>query len=271
MTPILKVSDYLIAHANALALEIVEGVIQGMELKIPETEKNQAITMYIGFMVFLGESIGRNEEKIPLFLIEWSKKNAISQVIPQGKISEIVVRYPPTRVIFTDVITRISLECGVTLQEHAFVIKRMNAMLDLSLNETVCGFERLSEQYKEETQRELAHLSAPIVPVKEGIVILPLIGDIDHFKAKHIMEQVVPKIAEMRVNYVIVNFTAILTIDKEIALYLHQIGHMINLIGIQVIATGIGPDIAKTAVKAGISLANIPTFANVQKALEYIE
>ncbi len=103
MTWVLNVSNHLIGNAESLAEEIVAGVLHSMELEIPLWEKEQAIKMYIEFINFLGDSLLVMDEGVPQTLIEWSNKNAAGQVSPEGKISEIIVRYPPTRDIFTDI------------------------------------------------------------------------------------------------------------------------------------------------------------------------
>ncbi len=144
-------------------------------------------------------------------------------------------------------------------------------MLDISLNETIFAFERLSDEYKEKTQRELDELSAPIVMIKDGIAVLPLIGIIDSYRANYIMEKVVPKISELRLNYVIVDFSGILKIDTDIARHLHQIGQMLDLLGIQTLTTGLRPELAKTVVNSGINMSEITSFANVKQALESIK
>lgn len=271
MTLVFNVSNHLKANAKSLAEEIVDGVLHSIKLEIPQWEKEQAIEMYIVFNNFLGDSLFVEEEGVPQTLIEWSKKNAARQVSPEGKISEIIVRYPPTRDVFTDIITNISIEFGLSLKDHSFIIKRINNMLDISLNETVFAFERLSDEYKVETQRELAELSAPIVLIKEGIAVLPLIGIIDSYRANYIMEKVVPKIAELGINYVIADFSGILKIDTDIAHYLHQIGQMFNLLGLQTLTTGLRPELAKTVVNSGINMSEFTTFANVKQALESIK
>ncbi|RFU71245.1 STAS domain-containing protein [Peribacillus saganii] len=271
MTLVLNVSNHLIDNAESLAEEIVDGVLHNMKLKIPQWEKEQAITMYIEFINFLGNSLFIEEEEVPQTLIEWSKRNAARQVSPEGKISKIMVRYPPTRDIFTDIITNISIEFGLSLKDHSFIIKRINNMLDISLNETVFAFERLSDEYREETQRELAELSAPIVLIKEGTAVLPFIGIIDSYRASYIMEKVVPKIADLQLNYVIADFSGILKIDIDIARHLHQIGQMLDLLGIQTFTTGLRPELAQTVVNSGINMSKITTFANVKQALESIK
>ncbi|SDJ05193.1 STAS domain-containing protein [Alteribacillus bidgolensis] len=204
MAPFLNFSTYIHENAEPLAVEVVESVLNRMQLDIPNWEKEQAIAMYIELLKFFGESLMEEEKNgAPKALIEWSKKNAEMQISSKGEISEIVVRYPPTRDIFNEILTRISVELDLSVKENAYILKRINNMLDISLNETFFSFKCLSDKYNED---EPLKLSAPIVPIKDDIVILPLIGYIDKNRAEHLMDNVVPRIADMEVKHVIADF-----------------------------------------------------------------
>jgi rsbT co-antagonist protein RsbR len=261
-------STYINENVDSLALEVVEGVVQRMKLDIPEWEKEQALSMYVQFFSFLGEScIYEGDDIVPDSVIQWSKRNAAMQVTSSGEISEIVVRYPPTREIFNEIVTRISIDLGLSVKENALIIKRINTMLDISLSETVYAFECFLNVAREETQKQMAALSAPLIPIKDDTVILPLIGDIDSYRANYLMEKVVPKIAELDINHVIVDFSGIFKINEDIAELLHQISSMFQLMGIHVITTGLRPELAKAIVNSRINFAEIETFANVKTAL----
>lgn len=271
MTPISNISNYLIDNAEALAGEIVKGVLLRLKLEIPTEEKERAIQMYTGFVGFLGKSLISEEEGVPKDLLDWSKKNAEELVAAGGKLSEIVARYPGTREIFTEFLTSVGLTFKLSTEETVFIIKQVNVLLDVSLNETVFAFERLSDKFMEESKKEMAELSAPIVPIKEGVAVLPLIGVIDYYRATYILEKVVPKIADLRVRQLITDYSGILTIDDDVARYLYQIENILGLLGIKTIVTGLRPDLAQTIVRAGINMSATPTFAHVKQALESIE
>lgn len=272
MMPAMKrFSDYIGRHAGTLAVEVVDAVLSKMKLQIPESEKDMAVTMYTQLMEFFGESLIADEkEAVPETLLDWSKKNAAMMVAAGGEVSEIVVRYPPTRDVFNDMLTRISLELELDVKENAFVLKKINEMLDISLNETIFAFERFSQQYMKETQKELIKLSAPIVPVKDNIVVLPLIGNIDSDRARHVLDHVIPALADKDVSHVIADYSGVLMINEEIASALYQIGSALRLMGIQIVVAGLRPDLAQTIVKSGIDMSRIHSFATVKQALESI-
>ncbi len=271
MTSTSKVAAYLTNHAAALSIEIVESVLGGMKLTIPEEEKQQAITMYVEFIGFLGETLTDNLEAIPEELIVWSKKNAAQQVSSGRKISEISIRYLPTREVFADIVTKLSMDFALSVEENASIIKRVNTLLDVSHNEMILAFEHLSDLYQEKMQKDMAELSAPIVLIRKDVAVLPLIGVIDSYRASYIMEKVVPKIADLQVEYVITDCSGILTIDLDIAHYLRQLSEVLLLLGVNIILTSLRPELTQFIVNSGIDMSAIKTFAHVKQALEYIK
>lgn len=273
MNALNEVTAYLGTNADRLASEIVDGVLHKLSLEISANERERAINMYADLLGFFGESITAEpgEEEIPAALVEWSKKNAEIQVNSGGSLSEIIVRYSPTREVMSDILTEINVKSGLSTRENSFIIKRINSLLDVSLNATVNAFECLSVQYRNKTEKEIAKLSAPIVPVRNNVVILPLIGEINMERADHIMEEVIPDIVNMETDYVIADFSGVLALNLEIAASLHQIGNMLRLMGIDVLTTGLRPDLVQSIVSGGIDMSASKIYANVKQALETIE
>ncbi|MFD1032236.1 STAS domain-containing protein [Metaplanococcus flavidus] len=264
-------SSYISENAHSISKEVVEYVVSRSKTEISEEEKEAALSMYVKLLGFFSESLkNENEDFMPEHLIEWSKNNAQMQVNSEGKISDIIVRYPLTRDIFTDILIRISLEIELSSADTGHIIKGINRILDVSLNETVRAFEQLSDQSKAELQKELVSLSAPIVPIRDEVVVLPLIGYIDEERTKFIMETAVPKIAAMNVDYVIMDFSGVLTINTHVAVSLHQIGNMLRIMGIQVASSGMRPELVQVAINSNITMSSAFTFSTVKQALETI-
>ena len=265
-----KIAAYFTDNSSLVALQIVEGVLQRMNLVISEEEKQQAIVMYIKLFQYLGKSILEDKEDVPDELLVWSKQNAEHQVTSGGKISEIAVRYPPTRAVFADLITKLSDDFAISLKEWTTIITRFNSMLDISLNETILAFEKLSDKYKEKTKKELAERSAPVVLIQEYVAVLPLVGEIDSYRASYIVERVVPSISDLQLHYIIIDYSGILHLNQEIARYLKEIADILVLLGIDVIVTGLRPELAMTVVNSGMDMSAYKTFIHVKRALDWI-
>lgn len=272
MSAIIRFSNHINERLSPLANEIVDGVIGRLSIEIVPEEHGHAVQMYKEFLKFLTDMLQEEQgEAVPTALIEWSRKNAEMVVSLDEDISVIVVRYPPTRDVFTEIFTDLSVEFGLSVRENAFIIKRINNLLDVSLTETFSAFERLSKNKHEETQNELVKLSAPIVPIQDHVAIIPLIGFLDEKRVEHILQNVIPQVADMDINYVITDFSGVVTINEKVAEGMQQIGSMLRLMGIRVMSAGIRPDLAGAIINSGINMSKVESFSTVKQALKSIQ
>ncbi|MBA3470692.1 MAG: STAS domain-containing protein [Herpetosiphonaceae bacterium] len=126
-------------------------------------------------------------------------------------------------------------------------------------------------------QREQEHLlrsainelSVPIIPVYNGILVLPLIGSIDSHRANQITEGLLDAISSYQGKIIIIDITGVPLIDTATANHLLLAARAAELLGSQVILVGIGPEIAQTIVHSGISLGKMITLANLQAGISY--
>lgn len=111
----------------------------------------------------------------------------------------------------------------------------------------------------------LQELSAPLIPVIEGITIMPLIGTIDTDRAKLIMESLLQGVITYNSEVVLIDITGVPVVDTMVAHHLIQAAEAVRLIGAKCILVGIRPEIAQTIVNLGIDLANFPTKSSLKK------
>ncbi|OCA81606.1 anti-anti-sigma factor [Bacillus sp. FJAT-27225] len=269
MSSMSEISSYLGQHAKQLAKQIVESVVQRFDTTLPEWEIKQAIKMYEELLGYLsGALLTGDEEEVPEALVSWSKRNAEAQAEAGGSISEIIVRYSPTREVFADLLTAIGGKFDLSREETTHLIKWINKLMDVSMNETVSAFERLTEEYKAGAEMEMAELSAPIVPLLDDMAVIPLIGEMNQYRVKYILERVIPRVSAMEIKRVIIDFSGIKNIDDHIAHSLHEIGSVFKLLGIRTIVTGLRPELAKMVVQSGLSISTFEIYANVKQALK---
>ena len=143
-------------------------------------------------------------------------------------------------------------------------------MLDISINETVFAFERQTSKLMKDVQAEVDILSTPVVPVQENIAVLPLVGKMDHDRARLILERAIPLVANQKIQSLIIDFSGIVTIDATIAKHIIDIHNVLRLLGVDSIATGMRPELAQAAVEGGVDFSNINTFATVKQAIDSI-
>ncbi len=121
---------------------------------------------------------------------------------------------------------------------------------------------------REKTQ-EILELSTPISKIWDEILILPLIGTLDTIRANKMIEQLLEAIRRESARYIIMDGTAVQTIDDTGATNIIKATAAIKLLGAQVIMTGIKPEVAMTMVQLGIELRDIQTRATLQEGVQY--
>ena len=125
------------------------------------------------------------------------------------------------------------------------------------------GAEARARQLHEEMlalqEATLRALSTPLLPIAEGVVVMPLIGHIDPRRAEQVLETLLHGIVENQASIVILDVTGVPVVDAEVANALLQAARAVELLGAQVVLTGIQPAMARTLVDVGVELGRIQT------------
>ena len=144
-------------------------------------------------------------------------------------------------------------------------IERQRAEMERAFLSTVT-----SQQEQEDRLRSaLRELSTPIMPVYEGVLVLPLVGSIDSRRATEITERLLEAIAANQAEIVIIDITGVPVMDTSTANHLLMTARAASLLGSRVVLVGIGAEIAQTIVHLGVELRNLITLANLQAGIAY--
>jgi anti-anti-sigma regulatory factor/DICT domain-containing protein len=114
----------------------------------------------------------------------------------------------------------------------------------------------------------ISELAVPVVPLLNGVIILPLVGTFDTRRAQQVMESLLTGIAEQQADVAIIDITGVPLVDTAVANYLIQAIRAANLLGAHVILTGIGSQIAQTLVMLGVDFSRISTRASLRDGIE---
>jgi rsbT co-antagonist protein RsbR len=137
---------------------------------------------------------------------------------------------------------------------------------------------QLQEQREtiELAQREIARqyatialLSSPVVQVWKGVLMMPLIGELDAQRATTITEDLLIAITRYQSENVILDITGVVTMDTHVASYLLSTVRACRLLGCQVVMVGVGAKIAQTIIHLGVDMSDITTYANLQAGIAW--
>ena len=116
---------------------------------------------------------------------------------------------------------------------------------------------REREQQVEHNRRQqaelIAELSAPLLPLLPGVLVLPLIGSLDDARSIHVREVVLEGIARHQSRVLILDLTGLRAVDGMPAERLRGLIEAVQLIGARVMLTGIRPAVAAALVDVGFS------------------
>ena len=133
------------------------------------------------------------------------------------------------------------------------------------------GFVQERERVIRQQQEAIRELSTPVLPVRERLLILPIIGVIDPQRARQLTEQLLHGIRANRAKVVVMDITGVPVMDANVANHLVQTVEAARLLGATVIVTGLSPEIAQTLVTIGVDLAKMTTVGDLQGGIEQAE
>ncbi|MFK3937940.1 STAS domain-containing protein [Alkalihalobacillus sp. NPDC078783] len=148
------------------------------------------------------------------------------------------------------------------------IYSELNEWIDNMNNFLVSKYIESWEDTLEMQKLSLLELSAPLIPVFEGITVMPLIGSIDTTRAKLIMENLLNGVIKNRSKVVLIDITGVPIVDTMVAHHIIEASEAVRLVGATSILVGIRPEIAQTIVNLGIDLTKFPTKSTLQKGMQ---
>jgi rsbT co-antagonist protein RsbR len=120
-------------------------------------------------------------------------------------------------------------------------------------------------------QQAIQELSTPTLKVRDRLLILPIIGLLDSYRAKQLTDGLLQAIREHRAKVVVVDLTGVATVDSKVANHLIQTVAAARLMGAFVIITGLSADVAQSLVTLGVDLSSLNTMGDLQGGIEEAE
>ncbi|MDC3954380.1 PAS domain-containing protein [Polyangium jinanense] len=115
----------------------------------------------------------------------------------------------------------------------------------------------------------LEELSTPLIPIREDIMVLPLIGAIDARRADQMLETVLHAAVAKQTRVVIIDITGVRQVDTHVANTLMRTAQALGLVGAQVVLTGIRSDVARTLVELDVPLTSLVVRGTLASGIAY--
>jgi rsbT co-antagonist protein RsbR len=147
----------------------------------------------------------------------------------------------------------------------------MNRFLEIAMAGIGEAYLQTKQDLIRNQQKAIQELSTPVLQVREGLLILPIIGVVDTHRARQLTQTLLQTIRSQRAKMVVMDITGVPLVDTQVANHLLQTGDAARLMGADIILTGVSPDIAETVVRLGVNLRGVNTMGDLQSGIEEAE
>lgn len=136
--------------------------------------------------------------------------------------------------------------------------------------------ESLIEQEKQtraayERERALVgavrRLGCPVIPLDQGVLLVPLVGVIDPERASHVLEVVLAELSRQEAEVLLMDITGVPFADMQVAASLRKTTRAAVLLGAEVIVVGMRPQVAQEFTQLGIDLEGMTFYPTLGSAL----
>lgn len=168
--------------------------------------------------------------------------------------------------LYNDVILPIVFEQEPPDRHGQLALEVQNAIEAIALRFSD-AFVQLQMRVLDAQRQAVLELSTPVIKVWDGILALPLIGTVDSYRAKQIMEELLKEVAAEQAGIVLIDITGVPVVDTNVADHLIRTIKAAELLGTQCLLVGIGPELAQTIVSLGVDLSRITSCADMRQGL----
>lgn len=119
----------------------------------------------------------------------------------------------------------------------------------------------------EEKIAEIQALSAPIIQVWSGVLVVPLTGSFAAMQAEATMHAVLAEIQRARSRVLLLDITGLRVVDAGAADRLVRLAGAVRLLGAACALVGVSPEVARTLVDLEVPLAGLRTHGTLHDGL----
>jgi PAS domain S-box-containing protein len=126
--------------------------------------------------------------------------------------------------------------------------------------------EALAELLREREQT-IEEVSTPVVPVLDGVLVVPLIGSLDTERTARATRAVLAEVTRQGARVCILDITAARLVDSRAVANLTNLVQALKLVGAEACVTGVGAQVAQTLVGLGLDMRGLRTYRTLAQAL----
>ncbi|WP_180955409.1 PAS domain S-box protein [Peribacillus deserti] len=125
------------------------------------------------------------------------------------------------------------------------------------------------KQAEEELASLVKELSSPVIPVIDGILVIPLIGKFNRERMSDLIHTALTHVSNGKADTLLLDVTGYTHADDLSLAGIQQLITAVHLMGTECFIVGISPDLAIGLTRSQINLSGVRTFSTLQKGVEF--
>jgi rsbT co-antagonist protein RsbR len=151
------------------------------------------------------------------------------------------------------------------------VMKSLHRWLDDVIAVFAQTFVTTNEQVIARQQAAIRQISTPVLQLRVGLLILPIVGALDRERLEAMRVLLLQGIRDRRARVVVLDVTGVPEVDSVAANQLIAAVVSARMMGAEVIVSGLSAEIAQTLVTIGIDLSQVISAGDLQGGIEMAE
>ena len=271
-----RATDWVIAQARDLqgrrprdeTKRLVEGVVRWNEALILRKD-SVPLAEFIGFVTAYRAS---SEFQISTLLRGFcSFRAAMADLLAPPRV-EATTAYSCLRIVDDAYLTAIFQMGDEYVSKLNRTILDRRTQLEADLARVAAQHDREFQEAMAviQKQRELLHeVSLPVISVFQGVLVVPLIGELSADRADELIHRLLVAIVDNRAKVAVLDLTGLPRIDRPAARALLKAAGAIALIGATVMLAGLSPSTATELIHQSEGAALPSSYATLADALQF--
>ena len=262
-----EIGSFILDHASNIAQSTYERQRQDLNDADINNQPKLSITNTTYLIKLIGKSLLNENRKIISAIEEFGEESGELVQDENEMIIALIVTVPLIREAIWEAIEPIVEDLKMKPKDVIKLPGMIDPLLDQFVYSYGTSYIASNKQLITKYDSTLEELSTPIIPIINNFAILPLVGNIDTYRATLIMEKTLQQSRKLQLNHMIIDLSGVVTMDTMVAKHLFDITEALSLMGVQVTLTGISPAISISAVQLGIDLHKLTIKSSLHMAL----
>jgi rsbT co-antagonist protein RsbR len=152
----------------------------------------------------------------------------------------------------------------ITIEENIHELTRR------SESERIVKLESMVEERTQELMNLVKEISSPIIPVLEGIVVVPLLGKYDENRSEDLITKTLNNLPKYKADYLVIDLTGLHQYISQFTVeFLGKLASAASLIGTDTILVGVSPELAQEITATDLQLSRFSCFSTLKHGIYY--